>query len=98
MSSKSIPLVIFIIVMIALIAGMLLYKKQTPTTQPTSQVVQNQQPTAVPTVSNPNALPSGTSDTQLNQDSQTINQSMSSIDSDLNSVDQGLNDQQTNLQ
>ncbi len=97
MSSKSVPLIIFIIVMVALIAGLLLYKKQSPTMQ-TPQVAQNQEPTAVPTVSNPNALPTGTSDAQLDQDTQTIDQSMTSLDSDLNSVDQGLSDKETNLQ
>jgi predicted mannosyl-3-phosphoglycerate phosphatase (HAD superfamily) len=98
MSSKSVPLIIFIVVMIALIGGMLLYKKQIGV-QPTPQIAQQtQQPTAIPTISNPNALPQGTSDTQLDQDTQTIDQNLTSLDNDIKNVDSGLNDQQTNLQ
>ena len=81
--------------MVALIAGMLLYKK--PKQSPQVATVAKEQPTATPTV-NPNALPTGNSDTQLDQDSITLDQKISSMDADLETVDQGLNDKQTNLQ
>lgn len=84
--------------MLALIVGMLLYKKPKQLQQETTLVTKQQtQPTAIPTV-NPNALPPGNTDDQLDKDSQTLDESMSTIDASLQNVDTGLNDKATNLQ
>lgn len=66
---------------------------QTGSSNPTVAASQNQQTGSAVG----NALPPGNSDTQLDQDMQTVDKSLGAVDTNLGAVDQGLNDQQTNL-
>jgi len=93
MGSSKFSLVLFFIIFVALVGGIFFYaSRKTQKNATTNTLSQTASPTPAP------ALPQGTSDSQLNQDSTQIDNSMNSLNSDTTTIDQGLNDQQTNLQ
>lgn len=105
MSSNKILLFVFLLVMAGLIAGITLMSTRSKTSQQTQLPVANQQQVGQNSLSpantaqtSPALIKSGTSDQQLQQDTQSIDSSLSTLNNDLNNVDSGLNDQQTNLQ
>lgn len=101
-SQKLIFLAIVLIVIIAVIMSMV-YFLMKPTPSPSSQIEKTPTvPTATPSVVPDNIesrtlLPTGTSDTQLESDSQGVDLDLGKVEADLGSVDQGLNDQSVNL-
>jgi hypothetical protein len=96
-SRKKLYIVIGIILVIPMLGAFFISKIPNPDTPAPMKATIINNTTPTPQASISNALPPGNSDTQLNQDLQSIDTSLNSADSGIENVDQGLNDQQTNL-
>jgi uncharacterized protein HemX len=104
-------LILSIIIVVLVVVGVGVYafmSKQSPSSDSmnslTSQVSHAPQMSVVPSNAmqmnqgaQGNGLTSGTTNTDLTQDANTLNKQLDSASSEMNNVDQGLNDQPANL-
>lgn len=97
-SSKNFWISLGILILIAtVITGAFLFTiKPKAINKISSQTTQNITPSPTPNISN--ITSSGTTNSKLDEDMQTINADFTALDNDSKSVDQSLNDQPTNLQ
>jgi hypothetical protein len=89
------------IIILLIIFGTLAYSMRKPSSPGVSEVLVSPAATqgVSPTDTNKGStlLPTGTNDTQLNQDLQSIDTKIGTAESEIGNVDQGLNDQPVNL-
>jgi hypothetical protein len=91
---------IFVILVVLAVGAFVVYRMQRGSAiSPTGSTTLNITPATTPVITpTPSILPAtGTTDADLDKDSQDVSTKLNAINSDATSIDQGLNDQQGNL-
>jgi hypothetical protein len=91
---------IFIIFVVLVVGAFVVYRMQRGSAiSPIGSTTLNITPATTPVITpTPSVLPTtGSTDTDLDKDSQDVSTKLNAVNSDATSIDQGLNDQQGNL-
>ena len=89
---------VIVIAAVAIIGGLTVYFMKKQTTAPATTMVPSTTTTTTGVTPTPSfKLTSGTTDANLDADSQDVSTKLKALNTDSASIDQGLNDQQGNL-